>query len=215
MSPIPSRRRPSQARAQVTREAILDATLQVLLRDGYAALTTTRVADRAGVSVGSLYQYFADKRELTLALVDRYVGAMHEAVAQVVDPADPSEVEPTLRRALAALLAVKLTRLDLVVALRTPMVELGGLSAVQASLSRFAALFAPLVGRALGAQAPPEVIARKAMIAVTAIEGAITAVAHSHPEWLGEAWFLDEITALGTATLRLQAPASGEAASAG
>lgn len=54
---IRRRKRPQQARALATAEALLDATLQVLVRDGYSRLTTTRVAERAGVSVGSLYQY--------------------------------------------------------------------------------------------------------------------------------------------------------------
>ena len=49
----------------------MTATLQVLRKDGYSKLTTTRVAERAGVSVGTLYQYFPDKRSLVVALHGR------------------------------------------------------------------------------------------------------------------------------------------------
>ena len=68
MERIRQRKQPVQGRSRVTTEALLEATLQVLVRDGYGRLTTTRVADRAGVSVGTLYQYFPDKRSLVMAL---------------------------------------------------------------------------------------------------------------------------------------------------
>lgn len=192
----------------MTREAILDATLQVLLRDGYAALTTTRVSERAGVSVGTLYQYFADKRALTLALVERYVGAMLAAVAGAVEGAAGLPAEGVLRRALAALLAVKLTRIELVQALRTPMAELGGEAMVRASLTAYAALLEPIVREALGPAAPEEEVARRAFLVVTAIDGAILATAQAHPAWLGEPWFLDDLVALAGGLLRPRAAAS-------
>lgn len=195
--PLSGRRRPLQERAQVTREAILDATLQVLLRDGYAALTTTRVAERAGVSVGTLYQYFDDKRGLTLALIERYVGWMHGAVADALVGSAGLSAEDTLRRALWALLSVKLTRLDLVVALRTPMVELGGEEVVRGSLVGFATLLAPLLQAELGTAASEDEVARRSFLLVNAIEGVITATATTHPAWLGEPWFLDDLVALG------------------
>ena len=55
------RKSPVQARSSASVEAILDATIQVLLSVGKERLTTTRVAMRAGVSVGTLYQYFPNK----------------------------------------------------------------------------------------------------------------------------------------------------------
>ncbi|MEE3622552.1 helix-turn-helix domain-containing protein [Nitrospirillum sp. BR 11752] len=57
-------------------DAILDATARVLVRDGYAALTTNAVAVAAGVSIGSLYQYFPNKEALVLALRERHVRHM-------------------------------------------------------------------------------------------------------------------------------------------
>jgi AcrR family transcriptional regulator len=66
-----SRRRPGQARAQVTVNVILEATVQVLNRDGLDAATTTRIAEVAGVSIGSLYQYFSHRDAILTALQDR------------------------------------------------------------------------------------------------------------------------------------------------
>lgn len=53
---LQSRKAPAQSRSRVTLEAIYEATIQVLLRGGMNELTTTRVAERAGVSVGTMYQ---------------------------------------------------------------------------------------------------------------------------------------------------------------
>ncbi|MEQ6332718.1 TetR/AcrR family transcriptional regulator [Sphingobium sp. MK2] len=65
------RKTPQQTRSAVTVEAIHTATIQLLLSDGVARLTTTRVAARAGVSVGTMYQYYPHKQALLFAIVER------------------------------------------------------------------------------------------------------------------------------------------------
>ncbi|MFF2555244.1 TetR/AcrR family transcriptional regulator [Nocardia sp. NPDC058058] len=63
-----SRRRPVQSRAIQTRDHIIEATAQVLARVGYAELSTNAVAERAGIGIGTLYRYFADKEDLITAV---------------------------------------------------------------------------------------------------------------------------------------------------
>lgn len=65
---ISSRKRPKQARANDLVSAVLEAALQVLAREGAQRFTTTRVAERAGVSVGSIYQYFPNKASILFRL---------------------------------------------------------------------------------------------------------------------------------------------------
>lgn len=67
------RKAPSQARARATVEAILRATARVLARDGLDRASTNRIAQEAGVSIGSLYQYFPSKEALIAALVERHL----------------------------------------------------------------------------------------------------------------------------------------------
>ena len=74
------RRIPRQARASETVDAILEAAAQVLEAGGLAGFTTNSVAERAGVSIGTLYQYFADKNALLRALAER---EMHAGLARV------------------------------------------------------------------------------------------------------------------------------------
>jgi AcrR family transcriptional regulator len=77
------RKSPVQARSAASVDAILDATIQVLLHIGKERLTTTRVALRAGVSVGTLYQYFPNKSALLQAVLRRHLAAVAQAVEDV------------------------------------------------------------------------------------------------------------------------------------
>jgi AcrR family transcriptional regulator len=73
VQPGPLRRRPAQRRSARRVERMLDACAELLDESGYEALSTTRIAQRAGVAIGSLYQFFPDKRAITLALSRRNV----------------------------------------------------------------------------------------------------------------------------------------------
>lgn len=70
---LEARKTPRQARSAVTVAAIHTATIQVLLTHGPTRLTTTRVAERAGVSVGTMYQYYPNKQALLFAIVERHL----------------------------------------------------------------------------------------------------------------------------------------------
>jgi AcrR family transcriptional regulator len=75
------RKRPVQARSQRTVDAVLKAAAQVFTRRGYAGATTNHIAERAGVSIGSLYEYFPSKDALLVALMEAHL-AEGEAVLQ-------------------------------------------------------------------------------------------------------------------------------------
>src|SRR5271168_3065660 len=94
------RKTPVQARSAVTVEAIREATIQVLLEVGKDRLTTTRVAERAGVSVGTLYQYFPNKRALLQAALKLHL----EQVAEVVELACHEQEGKTLREMATGLI---------------------------------------------------------------------------------------------------------------
>ncbi len=74
------RKTPRQARSAATIDAIHIATIQVLLADGVGRLSTTRVAERAGVSVGTMYQYYPHKQALLFAIVDRQLQTIVETM---------------------------------------------------------------------------------------------------------------------------------------
>lgn len=67
------RRLPKQLRARQTVDVVLSAAVKVLKQDGPSALNTNRIAEVAGVSIGSVYQYFPDKHAIFVALHQRHV----------------------------------------------------------------------------------------------------------------------------------------------
>jgi len=74
------RRQPSQARAQMKVALIFEATLRILEQEGQAALNTNRIAAVAGISIGTLYQYFPDKDAVLVALVQDEIGRCCDAI---------------------------------------------------------------------------------------------------------------------------------------
>jgi AcrR family transcriptional regulator len=78
---VAPRKRPQQQRSRAMVERIVAAGREVLLRDGYDAFSTNRVADRAGISPGSLYQYFPNKAAIVAAVIDRYSDEVADRVA--------------------------------------------------------------------------------------------------------------------------------------
>ena len=97
------RRSPSQSRSRATVVRILDAAAATIEERGYDETTTTAVAARAGVSVGSLYQYFPSKAALLVALADVHVGEAtqrwHDLIAGWTCEDSPERV---MRRAVEA-----------------------------------------------------------------------------------------------------------------
>jgi AcrR family transcriptional regulator len=97
------RRTPRQARSTETVSAILEAAAQVLEAAGLAGFTTNAVAERAGVSIGTLYQYFADKNALLMALAQQEMQRALENVGSAMrGDADPS-VEGRVRAMVRAM----------------------------------------------------------------------------------------------------------------
>jgi len=84
-STLEPRKSPVQARSAASVEALLEATIQVLLTAGKEGLTTTKVARRAGVAIGTLYQYFPNKKALLQAALRRHLAEVAEAVELVCE----------------------------------------------------------------------------------------------------------------------------------
>jgi AcrR family transcriptional regulator len=122
-TPLDPRKSPSQSRARVTVEAILEGAAHILERDGIAGYNTNAVAERAGVSIGSFYQYFPNKDALTAALVDRETQLLIDDIGIAAAQADPATrvrlmvraaiAHQTRRPALARALDVEERRLPL------------------------------------------------------------------------------------------------------
>ena len=96
-SALAPRKQPSQERSRFTVEAILEAAADILVREGFARLTTNRIADRAGVNIASLYQYFPGKDAIVAELRRRHGAAERAAAREALVLRRDAGLEPTLR----------------------------------------------------------------------------------------------------------------------
>src|SRR6202030_4853108 len=120
------RKTPLQARSTVTVEAISEATIQVLLSHGVERLTTTRVAERAGVSVGTLYQYYPNKQSLLFAVLADHFDKVAVAVETACAQARDKPLADMLRIVVEAFLDAKMARIDISLALYQSAADVGG-----------------------------------------------------------------------------------------
>ena len=112
------RKGPRQERSRVTVDSIMQATLELIAQDGFPALTTTRIAARAGISVGSLYEYFPNREAILLSLYESTSSNVANTARRIVLDILDLPVEQGIPKSIEALLAVhganKLILLDLV-----------------------------------------------------------------------------------------------------
>jgi AcrR family transcriptional regulator len=94
------RKLPEQDRSRATVEAIVAAAARILVRDGYDAFTTNRVAEKAGVSIGSLYQYFPNKDALLGELMRRHTHAIEEGIEAMAERAKSAPLADVVRIAI-------------------------------------------------------------------------------------------------------------------
>lgn len=79
------RKQPRQDRSRETVEALLQACAHILVRDGYEKASTNRVAERAGVSIGSLYQYYPSKEAIVASLIERQLEADRTLIVEHIN----------------------------------------------------------------------------------------------------------------------------------
>lgn len=107
--PVPPRKMPSQARARRTVDLILEASAQILAKRGEEALTTNYIAERAGFSIGTLYQYFPNRDSILDALIARERESTEERIRAALAQINPGEIADTVR-AIVRILINSFTR---------------------------------------------------------------------------------------------------------
>ena len=104
------RKQASQERSRATVDALLDATARILVREGFDKASTNRIAEVAGVSVGSLYQYFPSKEALVAAVIERHQREIMQLVRGELAEVANQPIEQGVRTLVAA--AIKSHCLD-------------------------------------------------------------------------------------------------------
>lgn len=182
---IRQRKQPVQGRSQATVEAILDATLQVLMKQGVARFNTASVSERAGVSVGTLYQYFPDKESLVTAVAVRSLTQMRAAVEVAAREVAEVPRRQGLSWLIERLVTFKRDNLASIRALRETMASRESIALVRDVMDRTAALFAPFTAGPMETQ-----------VLMSAIEGAINYAIDYQPDFLSDPRFVTSLKRL-------------------
>jgi AcrR family transcriptional regulator len=135
-TPLKPMKSPVQARSVNTVEAIFEATIQVLIQIGINQLTTTKVADRAGVSVGTLYQYFPNKSTLLIAALERHLNEVVTAVELACNSAKGQPLQVMASKVVDAFVEAKFKNTNASKALYSVASTLGSGALVAAMTQR-------------------------------------------------------------------------------
>jgi AcrR family transcriptional regulator len=173
------RKTPIQARSAVTVEAISEATIQVLLSHGAERLTTTRVAERAGVSVGTLYQYYPNKRSLLFAVLEHHLNKVAEKVEAACESARHKPLADMIKEMVEAFVDAKMERADISVALYRVSADVGGPALIKRIAQRSRKAVEAMLQTASDTESPPDEFAIDIMLA--AMAGAIRSLLEAEP----------------------------------
>lgn len=146
------RKTPVQARSTHTVDAVFEATIQVLLDGGLQRLTTTRVAERAGVSVGTLYQYFPNKEALLAATLERHLLNVVEAVEAACVASQGQPIDTMATNVTRAFMAAKMRHPEASKALYVVASEVTGSAIVMRLAQRSQLALCEMLGSAADAR---------------------------------------------------------------
>ncbi len=198
---VVSRKSPVQHRSRKTVEVILNATARVLLRDGYEACTTNHVARAAGVSIGSVYQYFPNKESLILAVLERHVQRQQEAFAERLVALAGADLETTVHTLVRAMFEVQLLQPKLHRVLLEQVPRIGALKRLHELHGQYEPLVSAwLEGHADQLDLPNPSVA--AYVLIAAVEGVVTRALLERPRWLELGLLEKQVSRLVLAYLR-------------
>ena len=193
MSSPARRRRPRQARAQATVDAIIEASAQVLLSEGYGGLSTNHVATRSGVSIGTLYQYFSNKDALIGALIDRELERHFGIIAPSLLQHSEAPLEVGVRAYVQATMARHATEGELVRALFDQADRVGHSRLTALWLARIEPLTEAAI-RAQGIALPDPALS--AAILCRAVHHCVEMAVRDRRALLADPRFVDELVCL-------------------
>jgi AcrR family transcriptional regulator len=187
------RKQPRQKRSQETVDAILAATAQVLVRHGYEGANTNRIAEAAGVSVGSLYQYFPSKESLVTALIERHMEAMWHIILESSKKVAEAPLEVAVREVIGAIFAAHAVQPKLSRVLREQVPRVGALRQMNEINQRCIELVLTNL-EARRAQIAPKDRALASYVVVLTVDALAHAALERHEVAGGNAALLEETT---------------------
>lgn len=207
--PVETKRRtPRQARATETVASIVEAAAQILEKGGLAAFTTNAVAERAGVSIGTLYQYFTDKNALLIALARGEMEAALGEVGRALQGDGDSSVEGRVRAMVRAIIHAFRGRQRARKAVVQALLAQGNGIELMAPVAAFVARAAETVGRGPNPLIGP-LTREQAFVVSRSLMGVVRAAVLEEQPFLASRAFEEEIVRMIVAYLGAVSAATG------
>ncbi|MDP1823490.1 MAG: TetR/AcrR family transcriptional regulator [Archangium sp.] len=201
------RKKPLQRRSREMVEVLVDATTRVLLKDGYEACTTNRVAEVAGVSIGSVYQYFPNKESLVVAVMERHQAQLQAAMVERLSQLGDADLSTAVHAMMGAMLEVQRLQPRLHRVLLEQVPRIGALRRLHELNNEYAPMIEAWLEAhrgELGITSPSVA----AYVLIGAVEGVLQRVLMEKPGWLELGLLQEHLTRLVLSYLAPTASAS-------
>jgi AcrR family transcriptional regulator len=198
------RKEASQERSRATVDALLEATARVLIKEGYDRASTNRIAEVAGVSIGSLYQYFPSKEALVAAVIDRHTQSIAEVTGRALLKAAAMPIEDAAREFVSVAIDGHRVNPKLHGVLAEQIPRVGRLNNIEANVRNGYALIRSYL-EAHREEIEVEDLDLAAFIVVTVVEALTHAAVLRRPDILADEKadrFVDDVTRLVVRYLR-------------
>jgi AcrR family transcriptional regulator len=205
-APTKPRKAARQDRSQATVDAILEAAVRLFAEGGLDAVTTNQIAELAGVSIGSLYQYFPSKQAILGELIDRHSEHTIAALGAKLDEFSARPIPAVLREIVEILLEADTIDLNLHRLFLDKLPDAGRIEQRQGEIRR---MIAAVRERLLDRRREDLTVGDRdvaAVVLVHALEAVTNAVVFEFPDRLRDPALVDEITALASRYLLAPKP---------
>lgn len=205
MKPAPARKNPRQARSKETVEVLLTAAARILTSEGFEALTTNRVAAVAGVSIGSLYQYFPNKEVLVRALAERHTHGVRDRVRHHFEEAWDRPLDQVARAVIQGMVEARTHQPRLHQELLRLAPAVGGLAEMHAAEQEAEALLTRFIA-SRPQEFPQADAARAAFLVCHAVQSCVHGAVLEKPDWLKDERLVEELVRMVVAYLARSHP---------
>jgi AcrR family transcriptional regulator len=195
-APTKPRKAARQDRSQATVDAILEASARLFAAGGLDAVNTNRIAELAGVSIGSLYQYFPSKQAILGELIDRHSEQTIAALAAKLEEFGARPIPAVLREIVEILLEADTIDLNLHRLFLDKLPDAGRIEQRRGEIRRMITAVRERLLERRGAELAVADRAVAAVVLVHALEAVTNAVVFEFPDRLRDPALVDEITAL-------------------
>ncbi|MDQ3265402.1 MAG: TetR/AcrR family transcriptional regulator [Myxococcota bacterium] len=189
------RKRPSQERARATVEALLQAAAQVLEAEGEEGLNTNKIAERAGVSIGTLYQYFPNKESLLMGLIAAHQEGLRLAIVGELRKHQTLPLPQLVTQVMSSMLDVFRANVKLSVNLEKLCATLGEAAGLEVELEALRVWTQQVLEERAAELAIPDPELAAFMV-VRSVEGVVLGAARCRPELFENDALVPQLSAL-------------------